>query len=1260
MREERDPGGNGRGQSGRRHTFTDFDANDSDGPPSRSRRTTKESLRYKEGSSRAASPVFVERDYPKTNSDGTRPLVVNINLGSKAIALEGIKWNLRASSWAIPLKISEQWSKLNIVSSTGFSDSPDDTFVELKCDTEWGEQDKYFLRWTHLQQFSQDFDEFAQRATQIPDLSEETVIVVDRLLTTVKKELERDYAHGKYLNAGSIRCDGQDPKNVEKEDATALFMCTPYFSFEELSTMRRGQSATGVASNLHPVRTLLQWQYDGESTHDRDSTQALKTEHGSLLHVPTLWCLIIGSEIMLTSAHVSIEELMEPTISKVPKPLGPDKGRLVQVADPYKRQYFFPMENCKTYFELRQLIQAQCLEDIGLDIDECELALALDESLTATRWISIVNGKSSTLVVISVTEKLGKKDRLALMDGDDAVSANTEGSSESEHEEPEPEEEPAWVKDPKAWQVSIRRKSTMRSEDRKTPRNAKTVKKLERQGLIVNNPASLSSDKKAEQNKAENVKMFHLDSTAAERTTETKKAEKTDESSSTFEDSGKEKTPKSPSSPPQHSKAKNVAQASSEPPKITLRIQPFFTWHLEESSDSGAKQTRQAADIDLLQKILGRLHRKLYDRDHNITELDLYGVEDEFRNARSYRETDEIQYSKLELLKADYSKSHVTQDQNSATLSSEDATSTPTDQSKPATQGGLELLADPNEIMARSLQNRIADTVKVLIRLSEDVVACFAPMSFDHQLMRKVWGALAAFITVSGLHAASLKLTDIVRDQVCAETTTKGKVSDKAKETWLVRDTWIWGEAKITVPVPLKSYQDCGACSSFTTYDSSPDAIKHLFSVHYPGRTDFSEKERKAIQATVVRLSTMTKLQSRSRTLRFLNRVDLSLKLLHSKVYDMVEALANINKEDPSASITFGLPSSLVHAFEHFFNFITASARVMPLMDRNYSGWTPTNSHAWGDRLSNYAQTMSYLGFRAENALSNAMKDFVLLIRKGEAAESVNYTAVGPRYIAFTFLRSLLFRKLAANDGIVELYSAATSKLQYQVLHRTPRRRLLADIQALEEEISGAQDIRMKQDDCAYEAIWNCCPVTFRITSQSRAQQYDLEGYNAGKQLLDRLRNDRDQLYALQRKLKDLRAKARYRIEVLEEDNSKAIFVFTVVTAVFLPLSFVTSYLGMNTADIRSTTTGQSTFWAISLPMTFVVVTLAITVAYKGDAVVDWMHNLRRRFTKPTSQRGRRRRLRQQPNARPAADKAKTDKRVTWERSAIDVKEEIV
>lgn len=72
----------------------------------------------------------------------------------------------------------------------------------------------------------------------------------------------------------------------------------------------------------------------------------------------------------------------------------------------------------------------------------------------------------------------------------------------------------------------------------------------------------------------------------------------------------------------------------------------------------------------------------------------------------------------------------------------------------------------------------------------------------------------------------------------------------------------------------------------------------------------------------------------------------------------------------------------------------------------------------------------------------------------------------------------------------------------------------------------------------------------------------------------------------------------RYNLEIAEEGQSKAILVFTLVTIIFLPLSFVASLFGMNTTDIRGTDRNQSIFWVVALPLTAVIGGLSLLVAY--------------------------------------------------------------
>lgn len=74
-------------------------------------------------------------------------------------------------------------------------------------------------------------------------------------------------------------------------------------------------------------------------------------------------------------------------------------------------------------------------------------------------------------------------------------------------------------------------------------------------------------------------------------------------------------------------------------------------------------------------------------------------------------------------------------------------------------------------------------------------------------------------------------------------------------------------------------------------------------------------------------------------------------------------------------------------------------------------------------------------------------------------------------------------------------------------------------------------------------------------------------------------------------------------MDVQQEDQGKAVLVFTIMTVVFTPLSFVTSYLGMNTADIRDMNSSQTLYWAISAPLTVGIITIVLFVAFQVDRI---------------------------------------------------------
>ena len=106
-------------------------------------------------------------------------------------------------------------------------------------------------------------------------------------------------------------------------------------------------------------------------------------------------------------------------------------------------------------------------------------------------------------------------------------------------------------------------------------------------------------------------------------------------------------------------------------------------------------------------------------------------------------------------------------------------------------------------------------------------------------------------------------------------------------------------------------------------------------------------------------------------------------------------------------------------------------------------------------------------------------------------------------------------------------------------------------------------------------------------------------------QLLENLKRETDDLRDLRGNSDRLFERTVKLVDIRMEDHGKTILVFTLVTVIFLPLSFVTSFFGMNVSDIRNMDGNQSLFWAVAVTVTAVVVGIAVVFAFYGSAIME-------------------------------------------------------
>jgi hypothetical protein len=179
----------------------------------------------------------------------------------------------------------------------------------------------------------------------------------------------------------------------------------------------------------------------------------------------------------------------------------------------------------------------------------------------------------------------------------------------------------------------------------------------------------------------------------------------------------------------------------------------------------------------------------------------------------------------------------------------------------------------------------------------------------------------------------------------------------------------------------------------------------------------------------------------------------------------------------------------------------------------------------------------------------------------------------------------------------------ANTQQQFQVNHR-PGKRLLRSINLLQEELNVLLAINKWQMRLItnYSSVLHDATYEKDIPLRRSMYPYERQLLTSCLEHLALMREDyNDQI----RRCGPLSESTKQSLEINEEDHGKAIMIFTIVTIIFLPLSFVTSYLGMNTSDIRDMESRQTLFWTIAIPLTTVTLGTILFISYNGDELCD-------------------------------------------------------
>ena len=219
---------------------------------------------------------------------------------------------------------------------------------------------------------------------------------------------------------------------------------------------------------------------------------------------------------------------------------------------------------------------------------------------------------------------------------------------------------------------------------------------------------------------------------------------------------------------------------------------------------------------------------------------------------------------------------------------------------------------------------------------------------------------------------------------------------------------------------------------------------------------------------------------------------------------------------------------------------------------------------------------------------------------------------------------------------LADRYAGHLGHLQYR-LHRAPSTKLVMELIACQEELNIVIQIMEQQLDTIGDLQVSLDAANAKRDAKrppsTRASIRDYDDHDEqeltkrlvtrrstyrqlstsvltdpGAQLIDNLEREIADLRDLRDNTDRLVTRTIQLVNIRLEDHGKAILVFTVVTIIFLPLNFVSSFFGMNFSDIRNMETTQWLFWAVAIAVTVGVVASSVFLAFSGGPLLEKFH----------------------------------------------------
>ncbi|KAJ5273796.1 hypothetical protein N7478_008921 [Penicillium angulare] len=1057
--------------------------------------------------------------------------------------------------------------------------------VLYKADTTEDKHEDPQFSWIHAEREMRDFDEFIRFASSVSSLTDEDRALVLSLMKKVRVKVH------------APRC------------------AAPNHVFRVIRKLDRR------------TKSLGRYHVGYQSNRKRDLDQVVQKMKlfpaGHVVHVPELWAVIVNFQYIITSAPVSLLEETSSSYEILTPPAATSRSSLMDICvlDPRKRLFCFPIGLCKTFYALRHTIAENCLpprlKEKGYDF---ELLTADKVVIKADDWVKITSTRTSIgfrihvrlLFPESKNDPTADDDLIIVEEeltetSDDEESTTAEEREGKEKEKGKREGSMAGEDNPSSWALLKYNRPVEREVESAVDSRTKTqvVRLGKRQMQPITSISGVVVNKKSDNTPKLIESNIYYDPAAPAA------APRSDgvPSESSAQKVQTEEEPRSIQRATTFGSLLDGPSTSSDEKKteLSLEFPSVFTWSTRKKPVIGEEPTSGAvpdlADISPLPA--GEIKEASVPINVNWNENE---NEDTIRDVSSHIHRQLLEEG-AETSRAIY---------KAATISSHSEVDQAIRQELKILLPGL--IATGRQLKAPTddpwWEKSMKDSIGSMCRL----LNFFMPLEFSCDVANRFWGGIHALFTMVPKMCDSAKMTELTERTQRRRMTEAYFIVDLSDEKFadLRRET--------DMKQLYEDIDDCPRCGRGRRFSTRAEALEHLSASHFAvplAGPSVQQQDTSYQSAWVMTYGEYLTFICRTDVQKILQQLQEHLTILEEMALQIQHGVSEKGKFDRD---TYRIPSGLVDAFQYLLMTVVTAAHMVKSIhvDREaYADPDPPVSFLPFRDLYKVTQ----FGAQAEASMEKAENDIVLMTHTGEISDVVTYEVVSPSLVLAlvmdeihcrdsnnspvnmldvyrSYMQTLVCPNILCIDSkifmevtLANLVSA--SDQQYKAI-RNPRRRLLQDIYLFQEELVMTYKILETQIDTLNNYRNVLRPSSFRITTESRASSFNLEVVQLEK-LIDRLDADFEAIEDLTEDIESLATMTRNGVDVRQEDQGKTILVFTIVTVVFTPLSFVTSYLGMNTTDIRNMTNTQTLFWAVSIPLTMLIIITVLFVAFQAE-----------------------------------------------------------